>query len=206
MDDSCILLTPPPCFLQWTNCTNTLQLATPSLRGYFPPEFTGCLFDAAQSVEHMNEGRDGLVAMGQPRRQADRAERETPPHIWDLCGSYYYSETPFSSITCDLGFIVLTEMIENWSKITDAILVVRSKRELRGNIPKVMIGIQTFKMITKLCMGPSLRDYLVPHRKQLLEVNLTATCSPTSINKCISHSQGLSKFIRAAGSGPEGDR
>lgn len=142
----------------------------------------------------MNEGRDGLVAMGQPRRQADRAERETPPHIWDLCGSYYYSETPFSSITCDLGFIVFTEMIENWSK------------KLRGNIPKVMIGIQTFKMITKLCMGPSLRDYLVPHRKQLLEVNFPATCSPTSINKCISHSQGLSKFIRAAGSGPEGDR
>lgn len=70
-------------------------------------------------------------------------------------------------------------MIENWSeKITDtdAILVGRSKRELRGDIPKVMIWIQTFKMITKLCMGPSLQDYLVPHRKQLLEVNFTATC------------------------------
>ena len=95
MDDSCILLTPPPRFLQRANCTNALQLATPSLRGYFPPEFTGRLFDAAQSVEHVNEGWGGLVAMGQPRRRADGAERETPPDTRDLCGSYYYHKTPF---------------------------------------------------------------------------------------------------------------
>lgn len=40
------------------------------------------------------------------------------------------------------------------------------------------------------------------HGTQSLEVNFAATCFSVSINKCIRHSQGLSKFIKAAGSAP----
>lgn len=36
--------------------------------------------------------------------------------------------------------------------------------------------------------------------------NFAATFFLTYINKCISHSQDLGKFIKAAGSGPRGDR
>lgn len=84
---------------------HTLQLTIPSLCGYFPSEFMGCLFDAAQSVEHMNEGWDGLVATGQPRRQAKRKRAERKASIHQ---GISIATGPFYSLICDLALKFLT--------------------------------------------------------------------------------------------------
>lgn len=96
----------------------------------------------------------------------------------------------------------LPEMTENWASWN----TVYGPGDIRASsgdaYQRSWFGFKPIKMVTKLHMSRSLQDYLVPPRKRLLEVNFAATCFHTSINKCISHSQGLSKFIKAAGSVP----
>lgn len=62
----------------------------------------------------MNEGWDALVATGQPRRQADRAERKaSAPHV----GVIWVFVLPWDlSLHKTVKLEFLTKMIENWVK------------------------------------------------------------------------------------------
>lgn len=77
------------------------------------PGSIGCLFDTAQSVEHMKEGWHGLIAIGQLRRQADKEKESLSPHVESWRYGYYHGSF---SLTWDLWLEFLVEITGNCAK------------------------------------------------------------------------------------------
>lgn len=106
--------------------------------------FTGCLFNVAQSVEHMNEGPDALAAIGQKRRRTGGAERKALTHMWSP-----WDHSLHQAVTLEFFRETIDNRAKNqtdfWRIVRHTLWVMVNDNTLKEHVPKVVIWIPSTK-------------------------------------------------------------